>query len=129
MTLPDEMEPTQKNSKNMVAPMPTDPPTQKRENNSPVPNATNNQIVTPSPLPDKTNHLVPDTMENDSVVPEATILITPPADDGKKPVRGMFKTKHISIRRSKDPMTFKCSVCDTRTPSLRELNAHFIANH
>ena len=84
MTLPDKMEPTQKNSKNMVAPMPTDPPTQKRENNSPVPNATNNQIVTPSPLPDKTNHLVPDTMENDSVVPEVTIQITPPADDGKK---------------------------------------------
>ena len=41
----------------------------------------------------------------------------------------MFKTKTITIRRLKDPHTFKCSVCSTRASTLKELNAHFIQNH
>ena len=47
----------------------------------------------------------------------------------EKPVKGVFKTKTITIRRLKDPRTFKCSVCSTRASTLRELNAHFIQNH
>ena len=46
-----------------------------------------------------------------------------------KPSKRVFKTKRITIRRSKDPRTFKCSVCDTHMSSLKELNAHFITNH
>ena len=47
----------------------------------------------------------------------------------EKPSKGMFKMKTITIRRTKDPCTFKCSVCSTRASTLRELNAHFIQNH
>lgn len=46
-----------------------------------------------------------------------------------KPSKRVSKTKRITIRRSKDPRTFKCSVCDTHMSSLKELNAHFITNH
>ena len=46
----------------------------------------------------------------------------------EKPVKGVFKTKTITIRRSKDRRTFKCSVCSTRASTLRELNAHFYTN-
>ena len=34
----------------------------------------------------------------------------------EKPVKGVFKTKTITIRRLKDPHTFKCSVCSFLTP-------------
>ena len=47
----------------------------------------------------------------------------------EKPIKGVFKTKTITIRRTKDPCTFKCSVCSTRALTLRELNTHFIQNH
>ena len=47
----------------------------------------------------------------------------------EKPSKGVFKMKTITIRRSKDSRTFKCSVCSTRASTLRELNAHFIQNH
>ena len=49
--------------------------------------------------------------------------------DDTKPTKGVFKTKQITIRCSKDPRSFKCSKCDHRTTSLRELNRHFIATH
>ena len=46
-----------------------------------------------------------------------------------KPTKGVFKTKRITIRCSKDPRSFKCSQCDHRMTSLLELNRHFIATH
>ena len=56
------------------------------------------------------------------------VPMSPPAEH-VKPSKGVFKTKRITIRRSKDPHTFKCSVCDTGASTLRELNAHYIGNH
>ena len=49
--------------------------------------------------------------------------------DSEKTAKGVFKTKTISIRCANDPRTFKCSQCDKHMNTLRELNAHFIANH
>ena len=72
-------------------------------------------------LPDETDN--PTTSDSPSVSPK---LDMPESD---KNIKGEFKTKTISIRRAKDPRTFKCSQCDKRTTTLRELNAHYIANH
>ena len=63
------------------------------------------------------------TSDSSSVPPKSDM----PESD--KNIKGEFKTKTISIRRAKDPRTFKCSKCDKRTTTLRELNAHYIANH
>ena len=81
-------------------------------------------------LPDATNPLSPDTTKDNTGKPKHS------ADESdsrnsvdEKPVKGVFKTKTITIRRSKDPHTFKCSVCSTRASTLKELNVHFIQNH
>ena len=82
----------------------------------PVPDATN----TPSAnkLPEATQNVLPDKKDKDKDLPDTT-------DKNKmedaKPTKGVFKTKQISIRRSKDPCTFKCSTCDTRTSSLKDI--------
>ena len=112
-TLPDDTD------KSGMLPLPDDMPksspvgtdtTITNQSNMVPPEATNSQ----STLPDKTN------TQDDNAAIE-------PADE--KPSRGVFKTMTITIRRSKDPHTFKCSVCGTRAPTLHELNAHFIQNH
>ena len=72
-------------------------------------------------LPNKTDN--PTTSDSPSVSPKSDM----PESD--KNIKGVFKTKTISIRRAKDPRTFKCSQCDKRTTTLKELNAHYIANH
>ena len=79
------------------------------------------------------NTVLPDATNSNSVPPDETdtkvdnaVLVEP---NDEKPSRGVFKTKTITIRRSKDTHTFKCSMCGTRTPTLHELNAHFIKNH
>ena len=112
-TLPDDTD------KSSMLPLPDDMPksspvgtdtTITNQSNVVPPDATNSQ----STLPDKTK------TQDDNAAIE-------PADE--KPSRGVFKTMTITIRRSKDPRTFKCSVCGTRAPTLHELNAHFIQNH
>ena len=72
-------------------------------------------------LPDETDN--PTTSDSSSVPPKSDM----PESD--KNIKGEFKMKTISIRCAKDPRTFKCSECDKRTTTLRELNAHYIANH
>ena len=62
-------------------------------------------------------------------VPDITNKNTTDGVDKAKPTKGVFRTKSITIRRSKDPRTFKCSGCDTRKSTLKELNKHFILNH
>ena len=123
-TLPDATEPVQKSSKITVDSKSNAPPAQKTENNPPLPDGTKTQPVTLSP--DVTNDLLPDATVDSNAVPNAINMTTSPATDDVKPSRGIFKTKRISIRRSKDQGTFKCSACDTHTSTLKELNAHFI---
>ena len=93
----------------------------------PLPNATNTQPE--AELPEVTQNLLPDKTSGNNIVPDATNKTTTAITDDTKPTRGVFKTKHISIRRSKDLRTFKCSSCDTCTSTLKELNAHFFSNH
>ena len=81
-------------------------------------------------LPDATNLQSPDATKDSMAEPKQSVDETASQNTaGEKPVKGMFKTKTITIRRSKDPRTFKCSVCSTRASTLKELNAHFIQNH
>ena len=81
-------------------------------------------------LPDTTNMLSPDTTKDNMGKPKCSADKTESHDSvDEKPVKGVFKTNTITIRRSKDPRTFKCSVCSTRALTLREINAHFIQNH
>ena len=81
-------------------------------------------------LPDATNSLSPDTTKDNTGKPKCSADKSDSRDlVDEKPVKGVFKTKTITIRRSKDPHTFKCSVCSTRASTLKELNAHFIQNH
>ena len=91
---------------------------------SPVRDATN--TPTTNELPEATKNVLPDIMDKDKDLPDTTDKNT--MENGK-PTKGIFKTKQISIRRSKDPRTFKCSKCDTHASSLKELNAHFIETH
>ena len=65
----------------------------------------------------------PTTSDSSSVSPKSD---TPESD---KNIKGVFRMKTISIRRAKDPRSFKCSECNKRTNTLQELNAHYIANH
>ena len=65
----------------------------------------------------------PTTSDSASVSPNSDML------EMDKNIKGVFRTKTISIRRAKDPRSFKCSECDKRTNTLQELNAHYIANH
>ena len=70
------------------------------------------------------NTMLPDTTNSNSVLPDETdtkddnTVVAERNDE--KPSRGMFKTKTITIHRSKDSHTFKCSVCGTQTPTLHE---------
>ena len=80
-------------------------------------------------IPDKTVGKTPEgpdetTTQSKNVKPDATNTLSPDATKDN-----MVKTKTITIRRSKDPHTFKCSVCSTRASTLKELNTHFIKNH
>ena len=77
-------------------------------------------------LPEATQNVLTDKTDKDKDLPDVT---DKNSKDDVKPTKGVFKTTRISIRRSKDLCTFKCSACDTRTSSLKELNAHFIKNH
>ena len=89
-----------------------------------VPDATNTS--SPNVLLEATQNVLLDKMAKDKDLQDTTGKNE--AED-TKPTKGVFRTKCISIRRSKDPRTFKCSACDTRTTSLKELNAHYIENH
>ena len=81
-------------------------------------------------LPDATNPLSPDATKDNTDEPKLSVDESASRNSvDEKPVKGMFKTKTITIRRSKDPHTFKCSVCSTRASTLKELNTHFIQNH
>ena len=91
---------------------------------SPVPDATNTPMT--NELPEATQNVLLDITDKDKDLPDTTDKNT--IENGK-PTKGVFKTKQISIRRSKDLRTFKCSKCDTRTSSLNELNVHFIETH
>ena len=119
---PDANEAPKKNTKDTGAsnqlnnPLPTPPPL--------LPDATKTQPD--AKLPEVTQNLLPDKTSEDNVLSNAT---NKTKTDDTKPKRGVFKTKRISIRRSKDPRTFKCSACDTHTSTLKELNVHFISNH
>ena len=94
--------------------------------NSPVRDATNSLLK--NEVPEATQNMLPYTTDNNKNknLPDTTDKNT--TKPGKL-TKGVFKTKQISIRRSKDPRTFKCSKCDTRTSSLKQLNAHFIETH
>ena len=66
-------------------------------------------------LSDETNMLVID--KTNKPVQDATsnsVEATETQSEDIKPSRGTFKTKTITIRRSRDPRTFKCSMCGTR---------------
>ena len=89
-----------------------------------VRDATNSSVT--NELPEATQNMLPDTTDKDKDLPDTTDKNT---TETAKPTKGVFKTKQISIRRSKDPRTFKCSKCDTHTSSLKQLNAHFIETH
>ena len=81
-------------------------------------------------LPDATNPLSPDATKDNMGKPKHSADKSDSRDSvDEKPVKGVFKTETITIRRSKDPHTFKCSVCSTRASTLKELNAHFMQNH
>ena len=89
-------------------------------------------VVTDATIPSQSNVVPPDATNSKNTLPDKTNnkddnAIIEPVDE--KPSRGVFKTKTITIHRSKDPRTFKCSVCGTRAPTLCELNTHFIQNH
>ena len=71
------------------------------------------------------------TNETETATTSDTASASPNSDmlESDKNIKGVFRTKTISIRRAKDPRSFKCSECDKHTNTLRELNAHYIANH
>ena len=71
------------------------------------------------------------TNETETVTTSDTASASPNSDtlESDKNIKGVFRTKTISIRHAKDPRSFKCSECDKHTNTLRELNAHYIANH
>ena len=97
-------------------------------NNSDLPDETITQPK--NVLPDATNLQSPDATKDSTAEPKQSVDETASQNTAReKPVKGMFKTKTITIRRLKDPLTFKCSVCSTRASTLKELNAHFIQNH
>ena len=81
-------------------------------------------------LPDATNTVSQDATKNNTEKTKSSADKPESCDStDEKPSKGVFKMKTITIRRSKDPHTFKCSLCSTRASTLRELNAHFIQNH
>ena len=72
--------------------------------------------------PDATN---PNTAPPDATddMDDSASLIEPKSE---KSCRGVFKTKTITNCRSKDPCTFKCSVCGKQSPTLWELNVEMV---
>ena len=66
--------------------------------------------------------------DNPTTSDSSSVSLKSDRPESDKNIKREFKTKTISIRRAKDPRTFKCE-CDKRTTTLRELNAHYIANH
>ena len=102
-----------------------------------LPDETPNPVLRTVPdetdLPDKMDAMLPDETNDTIPSPDATItadneVSTVDVKPDKKR-KGVFKTKTITIRRARDPRTFKCSICGERFPSLRELNVHCIQNH
>ena len=90
--------------------------------------------VTPKTVPDETDII--DRVEANAELPDETTGEKPqtntdqPVDEkSNKNKKGVFTTKTITIRRARDPRMFKCSMCVSRFPSLKELNAHYIQNH
>ena len=55
----------------------------------------------------------PTTSDSSSVPPKSDIL------ESDKNIKGVFRTKTISIRCARDPRSFKCSECAERTNTLR----------
>ena len=97
-------------------------------NNSDLPDETITQPK--NVLLGATNPQSPEATKDSTAEPKQSVDEIASGNTSKeKPVKGVFKTKTITIRRSKDPRTFKCSVCSTRALTLKELNAHFIQNH
>ena len=65
-------------------------------------------------LPDTTNMLLQDATKNNMEKSKSSADKPESCDStDEKSSKGVFKTKTITIRRSKDPCTFKCSVCST----------------
>ena len=61
--------------------------------------------------PDATKTLSPDATKDNMVKPDGSADKSDSRESGdEKPAKGVFKTKTITIRRSKDPHTFKCCV-------------------
>ena len=68
-------------------------------------------------LPDATSMMSPDATKDNTGKPKRSADKSESRDSvDEKPVKGVFKTKTITIRRLKDPHTFKCSVCSFLTP-------------
>ena len=126
-TLPDETDPSMKyvHGENLQTEMDT------------LPYETTNPAVLTVPdktdLPGSMGDVPPDETKDKEASPDVTDGVeneVPMAEPKPgKSGRGVFKTKTIMIRRSRDPRTFKCSVCGNQSPTLQELNALFIQNH
>ena len=116
---------------------------QTKESTLPDESETSNFQINKGILPDVTPNTIPDESEVNAELTDETkgeepqTITVEPVDSENRTVdeksdkrkKGVFKTKTITIRRARDPRMFKCSVCDGRFPSLRELNAHYIQNH
>ena len=108
-TLPIETEPCRKSAHIE---------SQKTDNNT-LTDATENPAILTVPdetdLPDTTDVVLPDATKDMAAPPDETDGVddnTPPTNPKPgKSGRGVFKSKTITIHRSKDPHTFKCSVC------------------
>ena len=106
---------------------------QNNPNKETLPDETPNPKIRTVPdetdLPDKTDAMLPDETGGpfpDEITTGAASSVEVKPENRRK---GVFKTKTITIRRARDPRTFKCSVCGERFPTLRELNAHYIQSH
>ena len=117
--------------------------TSKTENATTLPDATQENLASlQNIIPSKTDttdfpnenpclDVGKSTNETETPTMSDSTSVSPNSDklEMDKNIKGVFRTKTISIRRAKDPRSFKCSECDKRTNTLRELNAHYIANH
>ena len=121
----------------------------KTENDNTLPDATQKNLVsllTAKPKPSDTDtmnfpndkvdgnsclDMEKSTKETENATTSDTASASPNSEtlESDKNIKGVFRTKRTSIRRAKDPRTFKCSECDKYTNTLRELNAHYRANH
>ena len=91
--LPDETQPPNKNNKLAKPSVPTSAPTETLIQEA-MNSSKNNK------LPEATQNVLPDITDKDIALPDNTY--TNAAKPGK-PIKGVLKTKQISIQRSKDP--------------------------